>query len=127
MTERHDHRIVVNERWGPEVPELIEAWLPEPGAGEVRVRVAAAGVSGFDLLIRSISLPGNPKPPFTPGEDVAGVIDALGEGVTALEVGQRVAGLAARAHELLTRGRHAGKVVLTTSPGAPGSEGSSWT
>ena len=92
MTERHNHRIVVTERGGPEVMELIEERLPEPGLGEVRVKVAAAGVSGFDLLIRSISLPGNPKPPFTPGEDVAGVVDAVGEGVTGLDVGRRVAG-----------------------------------
>lgn len=92
MTERHNHRVVVTERGGPEVMAPIEEALPEPGDGEVRVKVAAAGVSGFDLLLRSISLPGNPKPPFTPGEDVAGVVDALGEGVMGIEVGQRVAG-----------------------------------
>lgn len=92
MTELRNHRIVVAERGGPEVLALIEEPVPEPKAGEVRVKVAAAGVSGFDLLIRSISLPGNPKPPFTPGEDVAGVVDALGEGVVGLDVGQRVAG-----------------------------------
>lgn len=94
MTDRRNHRIVVTERGGPEVLRLIEEPVPEPKAGEVRVKVAAAGVSGFDLLIRSISLPGNPKPPFTPGEDVAGVVDAVGEGVTGLKVGQRVAGWA---------------------------------
>lgn len=94
VTERQNHRIVVSERGGPEVLELIEERIPVPKAGQVRVKVAAAGVSGFDLLVRSISFPGNPKPPFTPGEDVAGVVDALGDGVTDLAVGQRVAGWA---------------------------------
>ena len=59
MSKRLNHRIVVTERGGPEVMELIKERLPEPKAGEVRVKVAAAGVSGFDVLIRSISLPGN--------------------------------------------------------------------
>lgn len=92
VTERHSHRIVATARGGPEVLELIEEELPEPAAGEVRVRVVAAGVSGFDLLTRSLSMPGNPTPPFTPGEDVAGVVDAVGEDVDGLDVGQRVAG-----------------------------------
>ena len=94
MAEPSNHRIVVTARGGPEVLELIEEPCPEPAAGEVRVEVMAAGVSGFDLLIRSIPLPGNPKPPFTPGEDVAGVVDAVGEGVTGFSVGQPVAGWA---------------------------------
>lgn len=92
MVERRNHRIVVAERGGPEVMELIEEPLPEPGVGQARVRIVVAGVSGFDLLIRSISLPGNPKPPFTPGEDIAGVVDALGDGVSELTVGQAVVG-----------------------------------
>lgn len=72
---------------------LLEEPAPEPDAGEVRVKVLAAGVSGYDLMFRrSGALPGSPRVPFTPGEDIVGVVDALGEGVTSLELGQMVAG-----------------------------------
>lgn len=92
MTERRNHRIVVTERGGPDVLKLVEDDIPEPSPGEVRVKVSCAGVSAYDVMIRSISLPGNPKPPYTPGEDIAGWIDAVGPGVTGLELGQAVAG-----------------------------------
>jgi len=74
------------------VLQIIEEDAPEPRPGEIRVRVEAAGVSAYDLMFRqSGKLPGTPKPPFTLGEDVVGVIDKLGEGVTGFAVGQRVA------------------------------------
>jgi NADPH:quinone reductase-like Zn-dependent oxidoreductase len=92
MAHRQNHRIVVTERGGPQVLKLIEEDLPEPGRHDARVRVTAAGVSAYDLLIRSIWFPGNPKPPFTPGEDIVGVIDAIGADVTDVEVGRVVAG-----------------------------------
>lgn len=85
-------RIVVARHGGPEVLQAIEEPIPEPRAGEVRVRVQAAGVSAYDLMLRSSGLlPGTPKPPFTLGEDFVGVVDKLGEGVNAPELGQRVA------------------------------------
>jgi NADPH:quinone reductase-like Zn-dependent oxidoreductase len=72
---------------------MVAEDLPEPEAGEVRVRVLAAGVSAYDLMQRrSGSLPGVPSVPYTPGEDIAGVVDKLGEGVTSVEAGQGVAG-----------------------------------
>jgi NADPH:quinone reductase-like Zn-dependent oxidoreductase len=83
--------MVVRRHGGPEVLEVVEEDFPEPLPGEVRVKTLAAGVSGYDLMIRSISLPGNPRVPFTPGEDLVGVVDALGEGVSSVELGQRVA------------------------------------
>jgi NADPH2:quinone reductase len=87
------HCIVVTRHGGPEVLRIAEMDLPEPVAGEVRVRVRAAGVSAYDLMLRrSGSLLGAPKVPYTPGEDIAGVADKLGEGVTSVEVGQMVAG-----------------------------------
>lgn len=92
MTQKRNHRVVVSRRGGPDVLRVVEEDLPQPRPGEARVTVSAAGVSAFDLLIRSTSFPGNPKPPFTPGEDVVGVVDALGDGVTGLEPGQLVAG-----------------------------------
>jgi NADPH:quinone reductase-like Zn-dependent oxidoreductase len=64
--------------------------LPEPGPGEVRVRVEAVALNHLDLWLRN-GVPGHKYPlPITPGSDVAGVIDALGLGVTAPQVGDPV-------------------------------------
>lgn len=87
------YRVDVTQHGGPDVLQMVEADLPEPQAGEVRVKVEAAGVSAYDLMHRSSgSLPGTPRPPFTLGEDIAGTVDKLGEGVSNLEPGQMVAG-----------------------------------
>jgi NADPH2:quinone reductase len=91
MAQLTNHRIVAVRRGGPDVLRVLEEDLPEPGPGEVRLKVLTAGVSAFDVMIRSIWFPGNPSPPFTPGEDVVGEIDQVGEGVTTFEPGQRVA------------------------------------
>ena len=87
------HRIVVTRHGGPDVLQAVEEEIPDPQAGEVRVKVLAAGVSAYDLMFRrSGSLPGTPRVPFTLGEDVVGVVDKLGEGVSSVEPGQMVAG-----------------------------------
>ena len=87
------HRVVVTRHGGPEVLQVVEEDLPEPRAGEVRVRVLAAGVSAYDLMHRrSGLLPGVPRVPFTPGLDIVGMVDKLGEEVSTVESGQRVAG-----------------------------------
>ena len=87
-----NHRVVVSRHGGPEVLQAIEEPIPEPQAGEARVRVLAAGVSAYDLMFRSSGLlPGTPKPPFTIGEDFVGVVDKLGKGVSTVELGQRMA------------------------------------
>ncbi|UCD43744.1 MAG: alcohol dehydrogenase catalytic domain-containing protein, partial [Chloroflexota bacterium] len=87
------HRVVVTRQGGPDVLQTVEEDLPEPGAGEVRVKVLSAGVSAFDLIYRRWGrLPGSPRLPFTLGEDVVGAVDKLGEGVSSLELGQNVAG-----------------------------------
>jgi NADPH:quinone reductase-like Zn-dependent oxidoreductase len=67
--------------------------LAAPPAGQVRVRVEAAGVSYGDLLFQRGVVPGGPKPPFVPGCDLVGVVESVGAGVTGLEPGQRVAAL----------------------------------
>lgn len=86
------HRIVVSKHGEPEVLRLIEGEAPEPKAGEVRLRALAAGVSAYDLMFRrSGRLPGTPRVPFTPGEDVVGIVDELGDGVSSVELGQTVA------------------------------------
>lgn len=72
--------------------EVREVPKPEPGAGEVRVRVRAASVNFPDLLITQGKYQLKLEPPFTPGMDLAGEVDALGEGVTGLEIGDAVAG-----------------------------------
>ncbi len=85
-------RVVVTRHGGPDVLQVVEEDLPEPQAGEVRVKVLAAGVSAYDLMFRSTGLfPGTPRVPFTLGVDVVGVVDKLGVEVS-VELGQRVAG-----------------------------------
>jgi NADPH2:quinone reductase len=67
---------------GPEVVEVVELADPEPGAGEVRIRVAAATVNPTDVLLRSGGRPGvlTGEPPYVAGLELAGVIDAVGPG-----------------------------------------------
>ena len=92
MSETQNHRVVVARRGGPDVLQLVEEDLPEPDAGEARVKVFAAGVSAYDVMLRSRKFPRFPRPPFTPGEDIVGVIDRLGEGTVGVAVGDMVAG-----------------------------------
>ncbi len=86
-------RIVQFDRFGEpvEVLHLQEAELPEPAAGEVRIRLTARAIHPSDLQnVRGKY--GRPPPlPATPGNDAAGVVDALGAGVTAPAPGTRVA------------------------------------
>jgi NADPH:quinone reductase-like Zn-dependent oxidoreductase len=84
-------RVVVTRRGGPEVMDVVVDDVPQPGTGEVRVRVLAAGVSAFDVMLRAHWFPGFPRVPFTPGVDVVGVVDAVGAHVTSVDVGQTVA------------------------------------
>jgi synaptic vesicle membrane protein VAT-1 len=78
-------------RFGPpEVLELREAPDPEPGAGEVRIRVRAAGVNFADVLARMGLYPDAPPPPCVVGYEVAGVVDQVGPGVEGLAPGARV-------------------------------------
>lgn len=70
---------------------LAPAAIPDPGPGEARVRVEAASLNFPDLLMLKGEYQFKPEPPFIVGMDLAGVVDALGPGVTGLEIGQRVA------------------------------------
>jgi NADPH:quinone reductase-like Zn-dependent oxidoreductase len=78
---------------GPEVLELVELTDPEPGPGQVRVAVRAAGVNPIDWKVRSGAMGG--ELPKRTGQEVAGVVDKLGDGVTGIEVGEAVFGGAA--------------------------------
>ncbi len=75
----------------PDVLEVREAPDPQPGAGEVRVRVAAAGINFADILARMGLYPDAPSLPCVVGYEVAGHVDALGPGVAGLHEGDRVA------------------------------------
>ncbi|MCW5853477.1 MAG: zinc-binding dehydrogenase [Anaerolineae bacterium] len=86
-------RIIVTHYGGPDALQVVEEECPEPKAGEVRVRVLAAGVSLPDIMAREGVHPETPPVPFTPGWDLVGVVDRLGDGVTGVELGQRVAAL----------------------------------
>lgn len=82
--------IRVHEFGGPEVLRLEDVPEPQPGAGQVVVRVRAAGVNPVDTYIRSGAHAVRPALPYTPGLDAAGEVAAVGEGVTRLTSGQRV-------------------------------------
>jgi NADPH2:quinone reductase len=86
-------RVVVTRYGGPEVITTIEEDIPTPKAGEVRVTVLAAGVSLPDVLAREGVHPETPRVPYTPGWDLVGTVDRLGEGVTGFEQGQPVAAM----------------------------------
>jgi len=98
--------IVIREPGGSDVLELREVADPEPVRGEVRVRIRATAVNRADLLQRMGAYPAPPgSPKDIPGLELAGEVDAVGEGVTELAVGDRVFGLAGG-------GAYAEKIVL---------------
>jgi NADPH:quinone reductase len=75
---------------GPDVLEIVEVATPQPKPGQVLIRVRAAGVNFFETLIRRNRFAVIPKLPTIPGVEVAGVVDALGEGVDPNLLGTRV-------------------------------------
>jgi NADPH:quinone reductase-like Zn-dependent oxidoreductase len=84
-------KIVEVTRYGPpEVLALREAIEPAPAAGQVLVRVRAAGINFADILMRLGLYTNTPKPPFVPGFEVSGTVEALGDGVESLRAGDRV-------------------------------------
>ena len=82
--------IRVHQFGGPEAMRLDEVADLQPGPGQIRVRVKAAGVNPVDTYIRSGSYALKPSLPYTPGFDAAGIVDALGAGVTRVKTGDRV-------------------------------------
>jgi NADPH2:quinone reductase len=86
-------RIVAPRYGGPEVITAIEEDIPTPNSGEVRVKVLAAGVSLPDILAREGVHPETPRVPYTPGWDLVGTVDRLGDNVTSFELGQTVAAM----------------------------------
>jgi NADPH:quinone reductase-like Zn-dependent oxidoreductase len=86
-------RVVLTRFGGPEGFEVVRGEpLPSPGPGQIRVRTLAASVQFTDVIIRKGMYPDlKEKPPFTPGYDSVGEVDAIGAGVSGLVVGDRVA------------------------------------
>ncbi len=84
-------RAAIVEAFGPaETITIKDVPTPDPGAGEVRIAVKAAGVGFVDALIAEGRYQVKPPLPFAPGGEYAGIVDAVGAGVTALKAGDRV-------------------------------------
>src|ERR1041384_3735537 len=86
-------QVWITKAGAPEVLEVREAPDPEPGDGEVRIKVKAAGINFADLMARVGLYPDAPKLPCVVGYEVSGVIDAIGAEVTRFKVGDRVFGM----------------------------------
>jgi len=82
--------IQVHEFGGPEVLKLEQIPTPEPAAGQVLVRVHAAGVNPYDTYMRNGTYAIKPPLPYTPGSDAAGTVEAVGSGVAKVKPGDRV-------------------------------------
>jgi NADPH2:quinone reductase len=82
--------IRVSEYGGPSVLKLEDISAPKPVDGQVLVRIHAAGVNPVDTYLRSNTDNRGPKLPYTPGSDAAGVVEAVGNGVTSVKPGDRV-------------------------------------
>jgi NADPH:quinone reductase-like Zn-dependent oxidoreductase len=88
-------KVVITQFGGPDVLKVVtEQQLPAPRKGEVRIKMLATSACFTDTMVRKgIYFGVKQKPPFAPGYDMVGVVDELGEGVTQLRKGQRVADL----------------------------------
>jgi len=82
----------IYEFGGPEALRLLDLPVPEPGPGEIRIKVHAATVNPVDAMVRQgMAFVSDAPPPYVPGMEAAGVIDRIGENVdTDLRVGERV-------------------------------------
>ena len=93
MTEPRNRVVQVRRFGGADELEVVDFPLPTAGRGEVRVRVLASSVVYTDVVIRRHLYPQtmHRQPPFVLGYDVVGEIDQLGDGVSGLQLGDRVA------------------------------------
>jgi NADPH2:quinone reductase len=82
--------ILVRRFGGPEVLKLEEVPTPKPAAGQVLVRIGAAGVNPYDTYMCNGTYAIKPPLPYTPGSDAAGVVEAVGSGVSQVKPGDRV-------------------------------------
>src|SRR5271156_6421992 len=85
--------VMLTKKGGPEVLQVVDLPVENPGPGQLRVRVTAAGVGVTELTMLAGDYLYAPKMPFVPGYEIAGVVDAIGAGVSGFELGERVAAL----------------------------------
>lgn len=85
--------MIVTKVGGPEVLQVVEKELRPPCRGEARIRILAASLVQDDVAARVGNRPVLPKPPFVPGYACLGLVDAVGEGVSSVAIGERVAAL----------------------------------
>jgi NADPH:quinone reductase-like Zn-dependent oxidoreductase len=83
-----------------EAPAILDVDIPEPAPGEARIRVSAASINGFDLAVAAGYMNGffEHRYPLVLGREFAGVVDALGDGVDGLVIGDRVIGVVSKPH-----------------------------
>ena len=91
LGERGVKAVEIRRAGPPESLEAGQAPMPQPGTGEVRIRVHRAGVNFADVVARQGIYPDAPKMPFIPGYEVSGVVDLVGPGVDGIRGGERVA------------------------------------
>lgn len=84
----------VNDWCEPDQMEFTDIPVPEPKPGEIRIRNRAAALNFFDILLIQGKYQSKPPRPFTPGSEVAGVVDAVGEGTAGFKIGDRVQAMA---------------------------------
>lgn len=84
----------VNEWCEPDQMSFEEIPTPDPGAGEIRIKNKAAALNFYDILLIQGKYQVKPPRPFTPGSEIAGLVDAIGEGVTGFNLGDRVQAIA---------------------------------
>lgn len=84
----------VNEWCEPDQMSFEEIPTPDPGAGEIRIKNKAAALNFYDILLIQGKYQVKPPRPFTPGSEIAGLVDAIGEGVTGFSLGDRVQAIA---------------------------------
>jgi NADPH2:quinone reductase len=123
LRPKHDGEYVMKavlcvEHGGPEKLVVADIALPEPGRGQVRISVKAVGVNFPDTLIIQNLYQFKPALPFSPGGECAGIVSAIGEGITDVAVGDQViamTGHGAMAEEVIAnRGQ-----VVKMAPGMP--------
>lgn len=85
--------VIITKKGPPEVLKVIENELRTPLAGEVRIKILATGVGRTDIVMRYGYYPFAPKIPFAPGYEIIGIVDMIGEGVSRVSLGERVAAL----------------------------------
>ena len=105
--------VVVTKYGGPEVLRVVDTPMPEVGPGQVLIAVKSAGINFADLMSRAGTYPLAPKPPFTPGFEVAGIVEKVGEGVSFPAVGAKVAAM------LFKSGGYAEYVTIDAASAVP--------